>query len=258
MDMKDMVIEWKDDCENKIEIDDGIRYGLGFFETILVLDEPVFLEEHVVRINNSLEKFGFEKRVTEELVREIVCKYEIRNEALKITVTEKNGIVSRRGLSYGIEYYERGVDLAVSSIVRSSTSFLVGHKSMNYGDMILSLRNAKREGYDDCLFMNEDGYITETTIANIFLVKNGVIHTPDLSCGLLPGIVRRFILENYEVKEGSLKLEDMYGCEGAFITNSLLGVAKVRSVHGMEIPESPVVKVISREYVKHIGRKSNG
>ncbi|SHJ12093.1 4-amino-4-deoxychorismate lyase [Dethiosulfatibacter aminovorans DSM 17477] len=254
MEINDVIMEWNDDCKKRIDIDDGMRYGLGFFETILVKDRAVFLREHVERINGSLETFDIEKRLTEELVQDIIREHGIRNEALKIVVTERNIIASRRDLSYGKEYYERGADIAVSSIVRSSASFLVGHKSMNYGDMILSLRNAKKKGYDDCLFLNEDGCITETAIANIFIVKKGKIHTPSLDCGLLPGVVRRYIIENHDVRESHLTLEDLYCCDGAFLTNSLVGVIRVNSILGRRIPESAIVNDISNEYVDHMGR----
>lgn len=239
-------------------VDDGINYGIGFFETIHVLNSPVFLKDHLDRLNNSLETFNINRRITENLIYEIMDRLDIRNEALKISVTEKNVIASKRPVAYKSEYYHRGADIMTSDIVKSSKSFLVNHKSLNYGDMILSLRDAKGQGFDDCMFLNEKGFVTESTIGNIFIIKDGVIHTSSVENGLLPGIVRKYIIDKYEVVEGDIQPQDIYEFQGGFLTNSLVGVVKIRSIDGKVLPEYDLVHKIACEYFEYITREYSG
>jgi len=213
-----------------IHVDEGINYGLSFFETILVLNEPIFVDEHVKRLNNSLSQFSIHIVITKELIYEIVDVCNLSNKGLKILVSQSNIIVSVRELTYTDKYYEKGASLMLSNIIRSSHSHLVNHKSANYGDMILSLRHAHTLGYDDCLFFNEKGYLTESTIANLFIIKNNQILTSSTSQGLLPGIVRGHIIETNNVIEGKVSIDDLVYADAVFLTNSLVGIIKVSTI----------------------------
>ena len=153
--IKDVTFVQSDYCScpsTPIRVDEGLTYGIGFFETILVLDKPIFLDEHLERLNHSLYHFNIKTRITSDLVQELVSLCDISNKALKLLVSESNIVVSFRPLTYTSHYYEQGAKLMLSQITRSSHSFLVHHKSANYGDMILSLRQAHDLEYNDCLF----------------------------------------------------------------------------------------------------------
>lgn len=228
--IKDLVFV-KPNKKQSLVIDDGINYGLGFFETMLITDHCVLLKEHLQRLNASLETFNIPIRIKKSLVKEIISKYKLKNVSLKLLVTEKNIIASTRPLHYDDSFYEKGLSLDLSRITRGSHSFLVNHKSTNYGDLILSLRDSKNNGYDDCIFINEKGYICETSIANIFVIRDKTIYTPSISCGLLPGIIRRFIIENFPVVEARLTVDDLVFADQVFVTNSLMGIANVSSIN---------------------------
>lgn len=218
-------------CPTKtLSVDEGINYGLSFFETILVLDQPIFVEEHIQRLNHSLEEFNIMTRITKELIYEIVALCNISNKGLKILVSESNVIVSVRALTYTSEYYDKGASLMLSNIIRSSHSYLVGHKSSNYGDLILSLRNAHKLGYNDCVFFNEKGYLSESSIANIFIIKNNQLHTPALNQGLLPGVIRDYLIKTYDVIESVITIDDLVYADAIFMTNSLVGMVKVSAM----------------------------
>lgn len=214
----------------QLNINDGIQYGIGFFETMLVLDGPVFLHWHLERLNNSLETFDIPVCITEQLIMDIVEKYNIHNKVLKVQVDQDNVLAFTRELHYDLAYYERGVNLCLSPVIRSSKSLLVNHKSANYGDLILSLRDTKKKGYDDCVFFNEKGFVCETAVTNLFVIKDNKLFTPNVSAGILPGIVRRFIIETYDVVETNLSLDDLAFADGIFLTNSLVGLVKVNSI----------------------------
>ena len=76
-----------------------------------------------------------------------------------------------------------------SSVRRNETSPLTAYKTLNYGDCILENRQAHGLGMNERIFLNTKGQISEGTVSNIFFVRSGKLYTPDLSCGLLPGIL---------------------------------------------------------------------
>lgn len=108
--------------------------------------------------------------------------------------------------------------------------------SFIFGDNILELRNAKKAGFDDCLFLNEKGHITESATANLFVIDEDRLITPPTDDGLLPGIVRQKIVENFTVYQEHITIEQLKSCQGAFLTNSLLGVARISLVENIKLP----------------------
>jgi len=213
-----------------ISLGDGYYYGLSFFETILVTHMPIFLRAHLDRLNSSLSQFNIGVYITEDLVNQLIQEHNIRHKALKIHVSDSNIVVSIRDLPYDDTFYEKGLKLTISPIIRSSYSHLVRHKSSNYGDMILSLRQAKKQGYDDCIYFNEQGYVCETSIANLFIIKDGTLYTPSIDNGLLAGIIRAYILEHYPVIETKLTIDDLLFADGVFVSNSLMGMTYVSTI----------------------------
>ncbi len=216
--------------EGTLKLGDGIAYGLGFFDTMMVTHEPILLDWHLERLNESLETFDLPIRINKDLINQVISKYKVQNQVLKIQVDQDNVILYTRHNSYGKDYYDKGLNLSISPVLRSSKSPLVRHKSVNYGDLILSLREAKTKGYDDCIFFNDQGYVCETSVANIFIIKNDRLFTPAIKSGLLPGILRRFILENYPVTQTRMSIDDLAFADGVFITNSVAGPVKVAQI----------------------------
>lgn len=257
--IEDITFVQSDHCfyqSNNINVDEGINYGLSFFETILVLDHPIFLTEHIGRLNSSLHHFHIKTKITKELVLEIITLCHISNKGLKIIVSESNIIVSIRSLTYTNEYYEQGAKVMLSNITRSSYSYLINHKSTNYGDMILSLRNAHDLGYNDCLFCNENGYLTESTIANLFIIKNNQLITSSTNQGLLPGIVRNYLIKTYNIIERTVSIDDLVYADAAFLTNSLVGIIRISRINFnktiIDYTQHPLIQSITNDYNLHI------
>ncbi|MCX7887971.1 MAG: aminotransferase class IV, partial [Verrucomicrobiae bacterium] len=97
---------------------------------------------------------------------------------------------------------------------------------------VLARREAEQQGADEALLLNPDGRIAEFSTANIFLVCDGVLLTPPVSDGVLPGITRAAVLElagklGIATREQSLSVEVLAEAEEVFATNSLIGVARV-------------------------------
>ncbi|WBW95999.1 aminotransferase class IV [Oceanirhabdus sp. W0125-5] len=216
----------KDKC---ISYDDGFFYGRGCFETILIRKEPVFLEEHLNRLNSGLMKLGIDKKICIDEVKEHITKY---NCALKIMVSEKNTVYEMRDILYGEEHYEKGFSLKLSKVMRNETSNMTYLKSFNYYDNIIEKRKASSEGFDEVIFLNTKGYIAEGAVSNIFFIKGDKIITPKVECGLLNGIIREKFVEKFKdiINESEITLKEAMECDGAFITNSLMGIMWVNSL----------------------------
>ena len=215
--------------EDKIFIDEGVFFGRGVFETILWKDRPIFLNEHLERLKESMEQIGL-LPLEEKILREYLDKLSIKNKAVKITVTPLNIIITQREIPYKEEDYNRGMKLTISKVRRNSTSLLSYIKSTCYIENIIEKENAKKIGYDDVIFLNENGYVTETSCANIFIVKNKEIFTPKVEDGLLDGIIRKKIIEEFQVQEKSITLEELKKSDEVIITNSLMGAMSIKKI----------------------------
>ena len=216
--------------EDKICIDEGLFFGRGVFETILWKDGPVFLNEHLERLKASMLEIGLIP-LEEDILREYLDKLSIRNKGVKITVTPLNIIITQRDIPYRDEDYNRGMNLTISKVQRNSTSRLCYIKSTCYIENLIEKENAKKIGYDDVIFLNENGYVTETSCANIFIVKNKEIFTPKVEDGLLDGIIRKRIMEEFKVQERSITLEELKESDEVIITNSLMGAMSVKKIN---------------------------
>lgn len=130
-----------------IELDEGYSFGLGLFETILLYKgKPVFLDEHLVRINKAIIDLGLN---IDKLEKDEVFQYLNKNknileyEVLKIVLSEKNRLFLKREYTYTEKDYQRAFSLNISEVRRNENSIFTFHKTLNYGDNILEKRKVK-------------------------------------------------------------------------------------------------------------------
>ncbi|WP_221372683.1 aminotransferase class IV [Clostridium perfringens] len=235
-----------------LTIDSSVFFGRGIFETILILNNGVFLKEHLERLKDGCLNLNIPFNINEEELREFIKNEEIRNKALKITLTEKNIIYSTRDIPYSIEDYNRGFSLKLSEVRRNSTSKLTYLKSTCYIENIMEKEKAKNEGFDEVIFLNEREELTEGATSNIYFIKNNKIYTPKVSCGLLDGIIRGWIKNNFQVEEGCYNIEDLRNSEGIFISNSLLGIMRVSQFEEEFFGEKDLIEEIKSKYESSI------
>lgn len=240
--------------DSKIELDSGFFFGRGLFETILVNDKPVFLKEHLQRLNKGLLKIGVKIQISEEYFLENIKKLNCKNCGVKLAVSEKNIVFAKREISYKQEDYIKGFKVKVSKIKRNPHSHITYLKSLNYIDNALEREDALKEGYNEVLFLNNYGYLSEGSISNIFFVKGDKIYTPSIESGLLPGVVRRWIIDNYHVLEGQFILKNLLNSDGAFLTNSLMGIMKIDRIEKNIFKKSDIIHSIGLKYRDYICR----
>jgi para-aminobenzoate synthetase/4-amino-4-deoxychorismate lyase len=198
-------------------------------ETMLWSSEYERLALHLKRLKASAEYFSFsyqEDKVMRELF-EHAAKFTLEKSYRVRLLLEKSGKIQIT--SSQIEREERPWRVAISSARTSSTDRFLRHKTTNR-----SLYEAKRQsaielGFDDLLFLNERDEVTEGAITNLFAEIGDKLCTPPVSCGLLPGVYREYLLQSDpRTEERVLLLSDLKVAKAVYLSNSVRGLRKAQ------------------------------
>ncbi|HXZ97830.1 MAG TPA: branched-chain amino acid transaminase, partial [Candidatus Acidoferrum sp.] len=141
------------------------------------------------------------------------------------------------------KYFEKeGLDVCVSSWRRTSEPSVLSlvKASGHYINSVLAKVEAARNGFDEAIFLDQRGFVSEGSGENIFIVKKGIIHTPPLSAGILEGITRDTlctIAQDYGMKlqERDIARGELYTCDEAFFTGTAAGISPILSIDRREI-----------------------
>lgn len=226
-----------DNQTQNIQLDNGLHFGKSLFETIYIENDiPEFLALHLGRLNSGLNQLDIKNQILESQVLDAIDLFKenglnLNRYALKLIVSEKNMVISYREIPYDSIHYEKGFKLLISPILRNPTNPLVFFKSCNYLENIFAREQALKQKFNDALFLNIDNHVAETSIANIFWIKDHIIYTPNIACGILNGIMRHVILAKYPVIQGNFELDFLLKADFVFITNSLLKIMPVSQIH---------------------------
>jgi branched-chain amino acid aminotransferase len=168
------------------------------------------------------------------------------------------------GAYLGEEGQRSGIRAMISSWKRVGPNTIphVAKATGIYLNSMLAVHEAQRAGYDEAILLTDDGYIADGSGENVFVIKDGVVSTPDLSASILPGITRETIIElarslGYAVRETRLIRTDLYTADEAFMCGTAVEVTPIRSVDDQEIgPPGPITLELQQAYVDTIhGRK---
>jgi para-aminobenzoate synthetase/4-amino-4-deoxychorismate lyase len=196
--------------------------SFDLLETMLWTPDAGYLliGRHLKRLLQSADYFGFDVDVLD--VRERLDRYA---EGLPRAPQRVRLVVSRRG-AVEIASAPQDVDAGFPDIVPavspidSANPFLY-HKTTNrtlYADAV-----AARPGFVDVLLYNERGEITESTIANVVIESGGVLLTPPVACGLLPGTLRGHLLDEGRIRERVVTLQEALDAPRCYLLNSVRG-----------------------------------
>lgn len=234
-----------------VKLDGGFYFAQGVFETILIKKEAIFLEEHINRLNKSIDIMNLGEHIDTKFIKNFIKEEKLKNIVLKIVVTEKNIVFSTREIKYSKEDYENGFKIKLSYVLRNPTSRMTYIKSLSYNENLYEYNKANKEGFNEVIFLNIYGNIAEGATSNIFIIKDKKIYTPKISDGILPGVVRNWVIENFKVCEKHLNKKDLYSADEVFITNSVLGIMKVVQFEEKKY-NTNVVEKIRSEYEQFI------
>lgn len=236
-----------DQAEAKISVfDHGLLYGDGVFEGIRFYKDRVFrLEEHIDRLWDSARAIALDIPMSKsELVAatlETIRQNDLHDGYVRLIVTRGVGslglspdtcrrpsiiIIAATIALYPEELYHKGLTMVTCSTRRTPPAALSPRvKSLNYLSNILGKLEAQNAGAGEGLMLNEQGYVSECTGDNIFIVKKGEISTPHLSSGILAGVTRAVVFELAEklsirAVERELIRHDIYTADECFLTGT--------------------------------------
>jgi branched-chain amino acid aminotransferase len=201
--------EWRDQTAMISTRDRGLCHGLGLFETMLAVDgRAMFLDRHLARLEAGCERLGWPIPTVD--FHETIAKLLVQNRLtvgrarVRLAVTAGSGPLDELAagkdrlvwlVATPLPAAPRAIAVGLSRWPRNEHSPLVGLKCASYGENLMALDDARRRGFSEAIFLNSSGYLCEAATANVFLVIDGVLHTPSLATGCLPGVSRAVILE---------------------------------------------------------------
>jgi len=151
----------------------------------------------------------------------------------------------------------QGVKLGLAPFQRFSRSPLVRYKTTSYLENIFVLNWARGQGFFDAIFTNDRSDLTEGSITNVFFLDKGRIVTPPADAGLLPGITRKHVMEvapmlGFSLTESNVPLTGLAQFEGAFVTNSVVGVLPVCTACDTDFRLLEAVQTIQQGYRRRL------
>jgi branched-chain amino acid aminotransferase len=236
----------------------GFQYGDGLFETIRIKEGQINLSDfHFQRLFYGAQLLQFElpsSFTAEELSLQILELCRINDHLfsgrVRLVVFRTNGSFQGPGLDHPDyiiqssslspstpQLNKRGLQIDIFPEGRKAIDQFSNLKTNNYLLSIMGSKYAKAHQWDDCVILNSEDRICETTVTNIFCVKNERIYTPGLSEGCVSGVVRRFLLEKlsgsqFPIQEQPMDFQFVKDSEEVFLTNAIHGLRWVESFGG--------------------------
>ncbi len=258
------MVEWRD---AKIHVlSHTLHYGCGVFEGVraynTVNGTAIFrLQEHTERLFNSAKilrmKLPFTQEEANQAQIDVVRANQLEScylRPLSWIGSEKLGVSPKGnkihlmvaawawGAYLGEEGLKRGIRVKTSSYTRHHVNITMTQAKAvsNYTNSILANMEATDDGYDEALLLDASGFVSEGAGENIFVVKNGVIYTPDLSTGALNGITRNTVFAiakdlGLEIVQKRITRDEVYIADEAFFTGTAAEVTPIRELDRIEI-----------------------
>ncbi len=242
-----------------------LHYGMGVFEGVRAYrterGAAIFrLDAHTDRLLRSAKIMGMAIPYDRAQINQ-VCRDAVRLNELESAYIRPMAFYGSEGMGLradnlsvhlmvaawewgaylGAENIERGIRVHASSFSRHhvNAAMCKAKANGNYINSMLALQEALRNGYDEALLLDTQGFVAEGSGENIFLVRDGVIHTPDLSA-CLEGITRDTIMRfcqdiGIQVTEKRITRDEVYTADEAFFTGTAAEVTPIRQVDGRDI-----------------------
>ena len=234
----------------------GFRFGDGLFETMKSNKiNLLFADEHVNRLLHGLELLEFKIPLhftTDKLnqqVHNLLKKNGHQHMArVRFTVFRGDGglfdeinhtpnyLIQSWVLPDDVgQWNSNGLVLGIYNDVKKSCDLLSNLKHNNFLPYVMAAMHAKKQKWNDAVLLNNDGRICDTSIANIFLVKDEIIYTPSLKEGCIAGIMRQHIIQqladnNMQVIESKITLNDLMEADEVFLSNSIYNIRWVQNI----------------------------
>ena len=267
-------------AQAKISVfDHGLLYGDGVFEGIRAYNGVVFkLKEHVDRLYGSAHPLMLKIPLTKEQIIEAVLetlrRNKLRDAYVRLVVTRGEGdlgldprkcpkatvfIIAGAIVLHGNEAKTKGITSLISWVRRhpvDATSHEI--KSLNYLNSVMAKIEANAAGADEAICLDKSGFVSEGVGENLFIVKNGIIFTPPVCSGALPGITAQVAARiaselNFEVIESNITPYQLFNADEAFFTGTAAEIVPIREVNKRQIGNGapgPVTRLLIDAFEK--------
>jgi len=267
-----------------------LHYGVGCFEGVRAYQTPkgtaIFrLEDHTQRLINSTKILGMKlpwnaeqvnaaqldvlraNKLKEAYLRPMVF-YGAEGMGLRADNLKTHLIVAAWtwGAYLGADNMERGIRVKTSSFTRHHVNAAMCRAKANgqYINSMMALNEVLRDGYDEAIMLDTQGFIAEGSAENIFLVINGELHTPDITA-CLDGITRRTVVQlaqdfGIPVRERRITRDEVYIADEAFFTGTAAEVTPIREVDNRAIGKGtrgPITQKLQAAYWALVKGESN-
>jgi branched-chain amino acid aminotransferase len=258
------MVEWRD---AKIHVlTHTLHYGCGAFEGVRAYNTDkgpaIFrLKEHTQRLFDSAKilrmKIPFSQDQLMQAQRDVVRANGLKSGYIRPLIwlgSEKMGVSPKGarvhamvaawewGAYLGEDGLKRGIRVKTSSYTRHHVNITMTQAKAvsNYTNSILANMEATDDGYDEALLLDASGFVSEGAGENLFVIKNGVVYTPDLSAGALNGITRNTVFAicadlGLKVVEKRITRDEVYICDEAFFTGTAAEVTPIRELDRLEL-----------------------
>ncbi len=283
------LVPWRDATTHVLT--HTLHYGMGVFEGVRAYKAEqgtaIFrLDEHTKRLFNSAHILGmklpFDAATISEAQRMVVRENKLESGYLRPMAffgSEAMGISAKNlsvhvivaawpwGTYLGKEALENGIRVKTSSFTRhhSNVTMCKAKANGNYMNSILAHKEAEMDGYDEALLLDVDGFVSEGSGENIFIVRDGKLYTPDPSSALV-GLTRDTIIQLAEeiglkVIEKRITRDEVYIADEAFFTGTAAEVTPIRELDNRSIGEGgrgPITARLQAMYFDCVhGRAAN-
>jgi len=268
-----------------------LHYGMGVFEGVRAYDAEqgtaIFrLEEHTDRLFRSAHilqmKIPFDKDTLNQAQIDVVrqnklesaylrpmCFYGSEGMGIRADNLKVHVIVAawEWGAYLGKENLEKGIRIRTSSYTRHHVNITMckAKANGNYMNSMLALQEALDCGYDEAMLLDNEGYVAEGSGENIFIIRDGVLYTPDLTSAL-EGITRDTLItlamdEGLEIREKRITRDEVYIADEAFFTGTAAEVTPIREVDNRAIgsgTRGPITEKLQTQYFDQVhGRRED-
>lgn len=230
-------------------VERGFTRADGIFETMRGYNGNLFrLEDHLDRLSQGAAKLRLNVPETipsqiDESVKEAVAQGHTdfafrltlsRGASASVSLLPDNSAQPTVVITISQipKQLDRGLRIKMADGRKNLHSATVGVKTLAYTESIIELVNAQESGFDDVLFLDTDGNVSEATTSNVFLAKNGELITPSEDCAILAGITRKVVMEiaaelSLPVTERKISPTELEQADEIFLTSSVREIAPV-------------------------------
>ena len=256
----------------------GVRYGDGLFETIKFKNgEMILAPQHFERLWKGMAALEFNIPVhftIEKLTVEILAlikKNKLKEARVRLTIIRSDGGIydpKNNIPNYIIEAIKlnedngflniNGLQICIYEDAKKSIDAFSNLKTNNYLPYFMGAKFAKKQHCNDALILNSNGNICDSTIANLFLIKDKVIYTPALTEGCVAGVMRSWLIDTlkelgYKVEEKILSKDLLFDAGEVFLSNSIYNMRWVSSIGDKNYTNLEIQKInelLLRKYSK--------